>query len=108
MKKLNITKPITTRDGRPVTNVCTNKHGDIWGLLDGEMCSRQPDGAIYAYGEHAFDWINPPETHEITVYVYKSRHGDIWASNIDHRDQQYCQALPIAKFTKTVIEGEGL
>ena len=104
MKKLDITKPVTTRDGRPVTNVCANKYGDIWGLLDGEMCSRHPDGAICADGEHALDWINPPETHDITVYVYRTPLGTVYASKYQ---DSYLDTL-IAKFTRPVKEGEGL
>ena len=103
MKKLDITKPITTRDGRPVTNVCLNKYGDIWGLLDGEMCSRQPDGAICADLEHALDWINPPETHDITVYVYLNAFGRRFISEV----ALDCCSL-VAKCKIKITEGEGL
>ena len=108
MKKLDITKPITTRDGRPVTNVCVDKDGVIWGMVDGNMDCRGSDG-MRPHGNplgirSSADWISPPETHEITVYVYRTPLGSVYASKYQ---DSYLDTL-IAKFTKTIKEGEGL
>ena len=107
MKKLDITKPITTRDGRPVTNVCVDRGGTLWGMDDGNMQRRAIDGRVCLNFDNTADWINPPETHEITVYVYKSPSGDLfWLSYLHYASLG--DATLFAKFTRPVTEGEGL
>ena len=103
MKKLDITKPITTRDGRPVTNVCADADGRLWGLVDGYMRCAASDGYAVNCPFPTEDWINKPETHDITVYVYKNIDGILWWA------LRYIDGTKLfAKFTKTIKEGEGL
>jgi len=104
MTNLDITKPITTRDGRPVNNVCVDQRGQLWGLVDGEMRTRPPDGQVVSYTDDGKDWINPPESHDITVYVYRTA-AILWVSVYDYKNSADCL---ISKKTITIIEGEGL
>lgn len=104
MKKLDITKPVTTRDGRPVTNVCVDADGRMWGLVGGRMyCVESGGPALNLKSSSSRDWINHPETHEITVYVYKDYDGSLFVAT-----KHYNGLNLISKFTKTVKEGEGL
>lgn len=75
--KLDITKPVQTRDGRPVRILCTDKKGNypVVGLVtnnDGSetVNSYRHDGVYYSAGVSDADLVNAPERKERWLNMY--------------------------------------
>ena len=95
--KLDLTKPVTTRDGRPVTLLYTNGRGEwsVGGYI-GDSDILQPwhaDGTVYTPDgcECPSDLINPPE--EVTLYInlYKNTDGK-YSGYVDSIPHLYASA----------------
>lgn len=78
MTKLDLHKPVQTRDGRPVRLICTNKKGDfpLVGLVlknngDEEVITFSNNGLYYENGPECIsDLVNVPERKERWLNVY--------------------------------------
>jgi hypothetical protein len=75
--KIDITKPVRTRDGRSVRILCTDKKGNypIVGLVTNEdgsetVCSYRLDGVYYSAGESGCDLVNVPVRVERWLNIY--------------------------------------
>lgn len=83
MTKIDFTKPVQTKDGRPVRIICTDrKFGSyvVVGLIerDGreDLYSWDINGGYYGFYNNNFDLVNVPEkktVYQYTVYNKKSK-----------------------------------
>ena len=106
---IDITKPCTTRDGRPVRNLVRYRgYGTtITGIVDcgngKEFIGTWHDDGKECPGKNGnADLIQAPEVVEVTVYYYRIN-GRVCAFNEPHPE---CRLF--AKETRRVTEGEGL
>lgn len=131
MKTLDLSKPITTRDGRSVRILCTDlkrrtgetiaaaiteKDGTDW------VTDYSPDGVWHeALGEHANDLINPPTPpkrfrHSAWVNVYPNSLGVHAHDTRADADAAFHKTFPrfiiprvaCVEITVDVAAGEGL
>lgn len=89
--KLDLTKPVQTRDGRPVRILCADaRFGTgytIVGLIDNggadTWCSWKPSGFALQDGkERNYDLINvPPKPVKYYAHVYRRPNGCVWIGN---------------------------
>lgn len=109
---IDITKPCTTRDGRPVRNLVryTSMIGPrIGGLV---MCKagiesltiwRDDGSQTGTTDDSKWDLIQAPEVVEVTVYYYRSIDGPVWTATTCGGKNGL-----IAKRVERVTVGEGL
>lgn len=89
MSKLDLTKPVSTRDGRKVRVLCTDLKGvhPIVGVVtraDGEevVLTWLPDGRLSFNVACPGDLINVPERHVRWVNVYRGLDGRMWGASL--------------------------
>ena len=107
---IDITKPCTTRDGRPVRNLVRYKGAreTITGIVVEPNGTEIPedwyaDGRYWKGEVSTHDLIQAPEVVEVTLHYYRKDDGKIWAS-----ENYYATCALIAKRTERVTVGEGL
>lgn len=88
-KKLDLTKPVQTKNGSPVRILCTDRVGErpVVGLI------MSPDGGETGvswtlegrkgpyYGTDAYDLVNVPEEVTLWFNVYRRLNGEVWAGS---------------------------
>jgi hypothetical protein len=101
MTRLDITKPVQTRDGQKARILCDDldrRDGRILAVAvasddtGGEyIVVRYPDGSV-GCGNHDNDIVNVPETVEVLVHFYRNDNGFINASRLS--PEQRARFLP--------------
>ena len=107
-------RPVQTRDGRKATILATDLMGPypIAARWRSEFSSRSNEDFVGRFhatgclhvpelGECVGDLINIPETHELTVYFYRSPVGELYAGQAP-----YSQGNPLASKRITFTVGE--
>lgn len=96
--KLDLTKPVQTRDGRPVRILCTDaRRGTdqhVVGLIDNNgfndvVCVWGQDGTVYSkkIDDAVCGLINvPPKPVKYYAYVYRRPNGCVWIGNCEADD----------------------
>lgn len=111
MKPLDLTKPLQTRDGQPVTILTTERPDSLHPVVGmtnaGLILTYTAQGKVYSGGrEHELDLMNVPERRTIWLNIYQNQPPREYSS----RDQANFFADPgrIACIEVTYTEGEGL
>lgn len=111
MKPLDLSKPVQTRDGQPVTIFTTERPNSPYPVVgmtnEGTILTYTAQGKSYSDSrEHALDLMNVPERRTIWLNIYENRPPREYSS----RDQANFFADPgrIACVEVTYTEGEGL
>lgn len=109
--KLDLTKPVQTRDGRPVRILCADARFGagytIVGLIDNggadAWCSWKPSGFAFQDGmERNYDLINvPPKPVKYYVDVFSNQCGGISLSRA-YTDKRPDGWLNVGSFIKTI------
>ncbi len=116
MNKLDLTKPVQTRDGRPVRILCTNRQhhamGAVVGLItDGKgeetVASWDHDGTSSFRDGTSSALINVPATRRVRVMLYKTPAGELWARDMPMQSDTRTWELVAVKEVE-FTEGEGL
>jgi hypothetical protein len=109
--KLDLTKPVQTRDGQPVRILCTDRPGSRCVVWMFEKCGTVNYAGLdgKAYGNDALDLVNvppKPRKHTATVFLYLTNKGKL-ALITDHGPTMRPERI-LGKVEVTVNEGEGM
>lgn len=110
MKPLDLTKPLQTRDGQPVTILTTERPDSLHPVVGmtnaGLILTYTTQGKVYSCGrEHELDLMNVPEKRTFWFNIYEDRQTR--HPNRDHADYYACYGR-LACVEVTYTEGEGL
>jgi hypothetical protein len=103
-KQIDWTKPVQTRDGDPVRILCTDgpEKWPVVGIVKGRVEHWRADGSFGGHFPAPEDLMNaPPPKEQRTVYMYKTRQGNIVVATTAPTF-----AKVVAKVT--ITEGDGL
>lgn len=69
---IDFTKPVTTRDGRPVRILCTDRPGEwpVVGLIEGNIHAWTADGLSQPHYRN-YDLINPKTKREAWTVIFE-------------------------------------
>ena len=112
--KLDLTKPVQTRDGRPVRILCSDAPGDwcIVGLIGEKVLSWQANGQYSTLRESQADLVNvPPKPAEQTaeVILYRTAKGRVILTIANGTTfGSSAKDRVLGRKTVTITEGEGM
>jgi hypothetical protein len=84
-------------------------NGHLHFLVDGVVCWMGDSGQVHGPDHiECKRIIERPKTHTITVYVYKSAKGEVFATTDKWEEKNMVMWTAFARFEKAITEGEGL